>query len=110
MMRKTFLLEMVKVVPEMGKYLLAEYCCDKKMVFDQNVIIKSTLGLVQGKSEGPALCCANEAPILSQVAEMLEKDHMVIALIDDISVIDPQDVAIKVLKFIEILVRNMDSI
>ena len=48
------------------------------------------------------MCCANEDPILRQVQDMLEKDNMAVALMDDISVIAPQEVAIKVLKFIEI--------
>jgi len=102
MKRKTFLTEMVKVVPEMGKYLLAEYGCDKKLVFDHVVLKSKGLGLIQGQSEGPALCCANEDPILRQVQEMLEQDNMALALMDDISVTAPQEIAIKVLKFIEI--------
>ena len=102
MERKTFLTEMVKVVPEMGKYLLAEYGCDKGLIFDQVVLKSKGLGLIQGQSEGPALCCANEDQILRQVQEMLDEDHMVVALMDDISIIAPQEVAIKVLQFIEV--------
>jgi hypothetical protein len=38
---------------------------------------------------------------MKQVSELLDEDHMAIALMDDISIIAPQEVAIKVLKFIE---------
>ncbi len=100
MQRKTFLKEMIDVIPEMAKYLLAEYTSDKKMVFD-NVVIMSKLGLIQGKPEGPTACAANENPLLQDIVKFLDSDHMALALMDDISIVAPQEVAIKVLEFVE---------
>jgi hypothetical protein len=100
MMRRTFLLGLLEVVPEMGRYLIAEYRAKKKMIYDGHVI-HSTKGLIQGQSEGPAACCANEDQILQEVRRLILEEDLVVALMDDISVITEEEIAIKVLEFIK---------
>ncbi len=100
MERKKFLLELIKVVPEMASYLYAEYARKKKMIFDGQIIL-STKGLIQGENAGPACCCANENEILQEVQSLILEGDLVIALMDDISIITEQKIAIKVLEFIK---------
>ena len=101
MNRAKFLVKMIEDLPEIACYLYAEYGAKKKMVFDEGVRIVSDQGLIQGENAGPGCCMSNERTLLKDLKSMLDDDHFIGALMDDITIIAPQDVAKKALEFVE---------
>jgi hypothetical protein len=98
--RKHFLQAMIKEIPEIGPYLYAEYRCPKKVVYPEGVEVAATQGLIQGDSLGPANCCAAEKILLKDIKGLLGEGDFLAALMDDITVIAPQETAVKVVKFV----------
>ena len=99
--RQNFLEALVKEVPEMGAFLFAEYARRKRYVYPNGVEVASTKGLIQGDVMGPANCCAGEKETLLAIKSLIRDTDFLAALMDDFSVIAPQEVAIKVVRFVQ---------
>ena len=98
--RQNFLAALVDEVPEVAPFLYAEYARKKKYVYPHGVQVASTNGLIQGDVFGPANCCAAEKKILLEVKSLIRDKDFLAALMDDLSVVTTQEVAIKVLNFV----------
>ena len=99
--RKTFMLQLFELVPEFAPYLYAEYHRAKTVVYPDGVKVKAQKGSIQGCGMGVITCCAAEKKMLEELKVLLESGDLLAALMDDISVITTQEIAIKVVNFVK---------
>jgi Reverse transcriptase (RNA-dependent DNA polymerase) len=98
--RQNFLDALVREVPEVGPFLYKEYASKKRYVYPQSVTVESTKGLIQGDTLGPAECCFAEKEFLAKLKELIGSKDFLAALMDDISLIVPQKLAIDIVNWI----------